>query len=144
MGKIINGMSIATFWLCLALLCSCRGAPNEPSGARDAASAPAGAGTRAAIGFASREKLNEHFEKHGTEFGRIDREEYLKRAQALRDATPGGDILEAVRADGRITRFDRASGAFIAFDPDLTIRTFFIPNDGERYFRRQGRRPANR
>ncbi len=28
----------------------------------------------------------------------------------------------------------------LAFDPDLTIRTYFKPNDGERYFRRQGRR----
>lgn len=29
------------------------------------------------------------------------------------------------------------SGAFLAFDPDLTIRTFFQPNDGERHYRRQ-------
>ena len=27
-----------------------------------------------------------------------------------------------------------------AYNPDGTIRTFFIPNDGERYFRRQSRR----
>jgi pyocin large subunit-like protein len=39
-----------------------------------------------------------------------------------------------------ITRFDRASGGFVAFDGDGVIRTFFAPNDGERYFRRQARR----
>jgi pyocin large subunit-like protein len=49
-------------------------------------------------------------------------------------------VLELVRADGVITRFDRASGAFLAFEQDGVIRTFFIPNAGERYFRRQAKR----
>ena len=48
-----------------------------------------------------------------------------------------GIPLEAVRTDGVVTRFDRAQGAFLAFDRDRTIRTFFHPNDGERYFQRQ-------
>ena len=51
-------------------------------------------------------------------------------------------MIEATRADGVVTRFDRDSGAFIAFDPDGTIRTFFKPRDGEAYFRRQRDRPA--
>jgi pyocin large subunit-like protein len=59
----------------------------------------------------------------------------------LRDAPVGGDIVEVVRqSDGVISRFDRGSGAFLAADPDGTIRTFFKPNDGEAYFRRQARR----
>ena len=37
---------------------------------------------------------------------------------------------------------DRSSGTFLAFNPDLTIRTFFKPNDGESYFHRQSKRPA--
>ena len=53
---------------------------------------------------------------------------------------PGGDILEIERADGVISRFDRSSGSFVAFNKDLVIRTFFRPNDGEAYFRRQARR----
>jgi hypothetical protein len=66
---------------------------------------------------------------------------FRTRAQALRDAPVGGDILEIVRGiDGVISRFDRRSGAFLAADPDGTIRTFFKPNDGEAYFRRQARR----
>jgi len=91
-------------------------------------------------GFASARQLDEHYAKHGKEFGTISREEYLKRAQALRDAAVGGPILEVVRKDGVVTRFDRATGAFIAVNPDRTIRTFFRPNDGERYFRRQAER----
>lgn len=92
-------------------------------------------------GFRTRRQFEEHYAKHGREFGNISQEEYLHRAQALRDAPPGGPILEAVKPDGVITRFDRSSGAFGAYNPDRTIRTFFIPNDGERYFRRQARRP---
>jgi pyocin large subunit-like protein len=94
------------------------------------------------VGFHTARQLAEHFEKHGSEFGDISRQEYLVRAQELRDAPVSGTILESVRNDGVITRFDRKTGAFIAFDGDGTIRTFFRPNDGEAYFRRQARRQA--
>ncbi|HML18923.1 MAG TPA: hypothetical protein VK419_17950 [Bryobacteraceae bacterium] len=92
-------------------------------------------------GFRTRRQFEEHYAKHGREFGNISQQEYLHLAQALRDAPPDGPILEAIKPDGVITRFDRRSGAFGAYNPDRTIRTFFIPNDGERYFRRQARRP---
>jgi pyocin large subunit-like protein len=92
------------------------------------------------VGFTSVRHLDEHYEKHGREFGQATRQEYLAMAQALRDIPAGGPILEAVRKDGVTTRFDRISGAFIAFNPDRTIRTFFKPNDGERYFHRQAER----
>ncbi|HEU4830295.1 MAG TPA: hypothetical protein VFT04_13970 [Gemmatimonadales bacterium] len=92
------------------------------------------------VGFRSAGLLNDHFEKHGQEFGSISRAEYLARAQRLRDRPAEGDVLELRRSDGVITRFDRATGDFLAFDADLTIRTFFRPNDGERYFRRQAAR----
>jgi pyocin large subunit-like protein len=94
-------------------------------------------------GFRSRKQFDEHFAKHGREFGNISQEEYLHRAQALRDAPVGGPILEAVKAGGVITRFDRRTGAFGAYNADRTIRTFFIPNNGERYFHRQATRPEN-
>jgi pyocin large subunit-like protein len=55
----------------------------------------------------------------------------------MRDRPVGGDLLEFTRADGVITRYDRDSGAFLAFDADGTIRTYFKPNAGERYFLRQ-------
>lgn len=92
-------------------------------------------------GFRSRRQFDEHFAKHGHEFGNISQEEYLHRAQELRDAPAGGPILEIMKPDGVITRFDKRSGAFGAYNRDRTIRTFFKPNDGERYFRRQVGRP---
>jgi hypothetical protein len=131
-----------------AMYSSCDSASRTP--ATPAPPPPASAGTQSApsgapqsrtdVGFASRRKLVEHYEKHGREFGSVTMDEYLRRAQELRDRAAGGDVLEATRADGVVTRFDRRTGAFIAFDSDLTIRTFFRPNAGEAYFRRQARR----
>ena len=91
-------------------------------------------------GFRSRAQFDEHYQKHGPEFGNISQAEYLRLAQELRDAPAGGPILEARRPDGEFSRFDRRHGYFGAYNPDLTIRTFFVPNDGERYFWRQARR----
>ncbi len=91
-------------------------------------------------GFRSRALLDEHYAKHGAEFGHITEPEYLQLAQELRDAPAGGPILEARRPDGEFSRFDKRHGYFGAYNPDRTIRTFFIPNDGERYFQRQARR----
>ncbi len=92
-------------------------------------------------GFRSRKQFDEHYAKHGREFGSVTQSEYLHLAQQLRDAPAGGPVLEIVKSDGIITRFDKRSGAFGAYNPDRTIRTFFKPNDGERYFRRQASRP---
>jgi len=92
------------------------------------------------VGFASRQKLVEHYEKHGREFGPITLEQYLRKAQELRDRPAGGPILESLRPDGVTTRFDRGTGDFVAFNRDGTIRTYFRPSDGEAYFRRQLRR----
>ena len=85
-------------------------------------------------------RLDDHYQKHGNEFGRITKQDYLRQAQLLRDAKVGGPVLETVRRDGVVTRFDRDTGAFIAFNANGVIRTFFKPNDGERYYRRQSER----
>jgi len=91
-------------------------------------------------GFRSRAQFNEHYRKHGAEFGSISQEEYLRLAQALRDAPVGGPILESTRPDGEFSKFDKTKGYFGAYNRDRTIRTFFVPNDGERYFHRQAKR----
>jgi hypothetical protein len=92
------------------------------------------------IGFASASKLHQHYAKHGAEFGSITEAQYLARAQDLRDAPLSSSLLEAEQVGGTVSRFDRSSGAFLAFNHDLTIRTFFRPNDGESYFRRAAKR----
>ena len=91
-------------------------------------------------GFRSQAQLDEHYSKHGPEFVNISKQEYLQLAQELRDAPVGGPILEARRSNGEFSRFDRRHGYFGAYNRNRTIRTFFIPNAGEHYFRRQAER----
>lgn len=114
---------------------------SDRAAARDRVETPAtdtaSRGWGTSVGFANARRLDEHYEKHGTEFGRITKQDYLHQAQILRDTAVGGPVLQTVRADGVTTRYDRQTGAFIAFNRDGIIRTFFKPNDGERYFRRQ-------
>lgn len=92
------------------------------------------------VGWTGKASLQSHYQKHGREFGEITIDQYLQKAKALRDLPKTGAVLEIVRTDGVITRFHKPSGEFIAFNPDRTIRTFFRPDDGERYFRRQAER----
>jgi pyocin large subunit-like protein len=91
-------------------------------------------------GFRSQAQLDEHYQKHGAEFGAISKAEYLRLAQELRDAPAGDPILEARRPNGEFSRFDRRHGYFGAYNRNGIIRTFFIPNAGERYFERQAER----
>ena len=113
--------------------------PRQPAVADSGVPAP-GKSWGVGVGFADSRRLDEHFEKHGAEFGNISKQDYLHQAQLLRDAKVEGPILQTVRPDGVTTRFDRQTGAFIAYNPNGVIRTFFKPNDGERYYRRQAER----
>jgi hypothetical protein len=137
--KLRPGMRLAAVLLVAALVWLAR----QSVGAAPTASAPSAAPAespqvRAGIGFRDGDHLRDHFGKHGAEFGGISEAEYLHLALTLRDRAPDGTVvLQSVRPDGVITRFDRSTGAFLAYDPDLTLRTFFRPNDGERYYTRQ-------
>ena|SRR5215831_5270984 len=89
------------------------------------------------IGFRSQDRLIEHFQKHGREFHARSADDYLRLAQTLRDRRKGADVLEFVRNDAVTCKYDRETGAFVAYDSDGTLRTFFRPHDGEAYFERQ-------
>lgn len=92
-------------------------------------------------GFASKKKLEEHFSKHGSQVGATSVENYLQMAQALRDAPIGPDVLQEKRpSDSNYCRFQKSTGYFMVFEEDGTIRTFFRPNDGLRYYQRQMQR----
>ena len=110
------------------------------NGARDASVTPSQdvvSPRHPEIGFRSHDLLIEHFEKHGGEFNARSPEEYLRMAQSLRDHRKSGGVLEFVRNDAVTCKYDRQTGAFVAYDSDGTIRTYFRPHDGEAYFVRQ-------
>ena len=145
-GKLSGWLKSAIALSALLILAACRQAIAPVTQAPGSSNAPPVAPSPQAaikhpdIGFASRRKWQEHFEKHGREFGNVTADEYLRQGQTLRDCAAGGDVLESVRRDGVVTRFDKQSGTFLAFDSDLTIRTCFKPNDGVNYFWRQSKR----
>ena len=136
-----TGFGLAGLLLAVCLAFGC-GSPQSPQAdapkTGPAVESPPAA--RPDIGFASRQKTIDHYRKHGREFGSITMEQYVRKAQGLRDRPAGGPVLESVRSDGVVTRFDRESGDFIAFNRDGTIRTYFRPADGEAYYQRQLRR----
>jgi len=135
-------------FILFALNCSCNSSSNQTSSLQSHPTPDASfsetkpAITHPNIGFASRQKLVDHYQKHGREFGSISMEEYLHQAQELRDRPASRNVLEAIRSDGVISRFDQTSGAFIAFNLDQVIRTYFRPAEGEAYFWRQSRRKS--
>ena len=149
MGRRFSGRAArfgaATLFVLLLVVIACGSPQAPPTQAQKTKDAVEGSAASSHIkhpdiGFASRQKLVDHYRKHGREFGSITMEQYLRGAQELRDRPAGGAILEASRPDGSVTRFDRDSGDFIAFSRDGVIRTYFRPTDGERYYMRQLRR----
>ncbi|MCU1325265.1 MAG: hypothetical protein JWN34_635 [Bryobacterales bacterium] len=88
-------------------------------------------------GFRTLHRLEEQYARHGKDFGTIGVEEYVRMAQQLRDARPGKYILESKRSTGGGSKFDMRNNSFVSFDADGTIRSFFVPKDGIRFFQRQ-------
>ena len=88
-------------------------------------------------GFRTLHLLEDHFARFGSQCGPITIQQYLHMAQQLRDTPPGRNVLISRRPDGGGSKFDVKKGWFVAYDGDGTLRSFFIPKDGIRYFDRQ-------
>jgi pyocin large subunit-like protein len=95
--------------------------------------------TAGGAGFRTQHLLEDHFARYGRQFGSINIQQYLRMAQQLRDSPHGKSILMSTRPDGGGSKFDQKRGWFVAYDGDGTLRTFFIPKDGIRYFQRQAK-----
>ena len=102
------------------------------------------AGYPVIIGSRSADRAIEAAAQIGQQVRGAENIEAARAAEVIVVAVPYSNhaqILEAIKPGGVISRFDRRKGYFGAYNRDRTIRTFFIPNDGERYFVRQARRP---
>ncbi len=88
-------------------------------------------------GFRTNHLLEDHFIRYGKQFGAINIQQYLRLAQQLRDTTSAKGILTSRRPEGGGSKFDLKRGWFVAYDGDGTLRTFFKPKDGVRFFHRQ-------
>ena len=85
--------------------------------------------------FRKAEYLQEHFEKHGAEFGYATAEEYLAGANRV-IASPG--VLHKLEAeDGDDVYYLESTNEIVFVSTDGYLRTYFIPNDGKAYYDRQ-------
>lgn len=88
--------------------------------------------------FASKTLLDEHFLKHASEFGSKfkNADEYLKGAQNF-FKRESEEILQFTRKNGDVVRYDKANNIFGVAKGDGTIKTFFKPDEGLNYFKKE-------
>ena len=101
---------------------------------------PSGANRLQVRGFASRQKLMNHWKNgrtHQDEYPDFTMEQYVQRAVSLAEMPTGGNILGHVDKDGVIVRYDRKENDFVKADVKKGIRTMFKPDEGEKYYIQQ-------
>jgi hypothetical protein len=79
-------------------------------------------------GFASDEQLQDHFDRHGGDFGATTPAEYEQQADRFLNDPPGEGVLEKVRPNGDVVRYNPVTDEFGVTQPDGTIRTYFKPD----------------
>ena len=77
----------------------------------------------------------DHFEKHGSEFGYKSKEEYLKGANEVINSSTSKYKTEA--EDGDEIYYDEEKNEIVFVSTDGYIRTYFKPKDGINYYNRQ-------
>ena len=87
--------------------------------------------------FRSKKLFDQHFQKHGSEFGDITQEEYLRLANDLLNSDSDTVLHKTEKEDGDDVFFDTVTGYFLVLSTDGYIRTFFVPDKGIDYFNRQ-------
>ena len=95
-----------------------------------------GSGSESGSNFRNQDLLDFHYDKHGSEFGNISKEQYLQGANELINST-SDDILTKTRANGDIIYYNPRTNEFAVRSADGYIRTYFKPSDGLDYFNRQ-------
>jgi hypothetical protein len=84
--------------------------------------------------------LPDHFERHGADFHAKDAEDYARMAWEFRQRAYA-EGLPAKMDNERVLRvYDPKTGAFAAYNPTGTTRTFFKPNSHDYFERQPGRR----
>ncbi len=110
----------------------------EPAAAELSTSEPEAVVTPAVTytyNFRKAEYLQEHFAKHGAEFGYASAEEYLAGANRV---IASADVLHKLEAeDGDDVYYLEATNEFVIVSTDGFLRTYFKPEDGKAYFDRQ-------
>ncbi|MGO9470068.1 MAG: hypothetical protein ACLQVF_38705 [Isosphaeraceae bacterium] len=79
-------------------------------------------------GFPDSVKLLDHYNRHGADFGAASAAQYEQMADAFLNGPGGTGVLQKVRRNGDIVRYDPATEAFGVVKAGGAIRTHFKPN----------------
>lgn len=99
--------------------------PSEPAPA--ARTVEPAAAARPGSSFADNAKLQDHWQRHGTDFGATSAREYQSQASDFLTGPKPAGVLEKLRANGDLVRFDPATDEFGILSP-TNIRTYFAPD----------------
>ncbi|MBB4170808.1 hemagglutinin repeat-containing protein [Rhizobium sp. BK538] len=86
-----------------------------------------GAATGAGM-FGSVAKLQDHYARHGNDFGAKSAAEYQAQAKGFLEGPPSPGILEKTRANGDIVRYNPATDEFGVVSIGGVIRTYYKPD----------------
>lgn len=87
------------------------------------------------------ETIVDHVNRHGREFGISTAQEYEKAALAFINAPDGK--LSFIDAEGTRRFFEESTGTFASAYPDGTLRTYFKPKTGIKYWKGQVKKFAS-
>jgi uncharacterized protein YukE len=83
--------------------------------------------------------LDNHFERHGPDFGAASPTDYVKQAADFLERGLKEKFPTKIDKDGIIRIYDPETDTFGCYNPDGTIKTIFKPGkNGFRYFENQG------
>lgn len=83
-----------------------------------------GAGSK----FADQAKLQDHFARHGGDFGAKSADEYQAQANVFLTGAKVAGVLEKARPNGDIVRFNPATDEFGVVSSSGAIRTYYKPD----------------
>jgi hypothetical protein len=94
--------------------------------------------TRLTWGYVA--SLQDHFERHGADFGAKSPDEYAAQAWRFRERAVAERLPMKLDSDGTVRVFDPKSRAFASFNRNGTTKTYFRP-DNPGYWQRQPGKP---
>ncbi len=78
--------------------------------------------------FADQAKLDDHFNRHGADFGATSSAQYQQMADNFLTGPRGTNTLELVRPNGDVVRYDPTTDAFGVVSSNGTVRTYYVPD----------------
>ena len=94
---------------------------------------PSATGTNVpCTGFASEYKLYDHAGRHGPEFGTKDHSQYQREGIEFLTSAVGGDVRGYMTPEGKIVRFNPATGQYASGFPGKHLCTYQVPKIRQR------------